>query len=481
MVRPVYHRKGTFFAIVVAVNMIIVSGGLLFLSWPPDNSPIFIQKISSLCWIGYAPSQFDPRNQFYPSIEDIKADLTVLKKNGFNGVITFGAEKSLRQIPKVAKEIGFEGVIMGIWDPASDEEIESAITAKQYVDGYCVGHMGLNKNYGLKTLKSTITKIKKHTQKQVTTSEGIDAYTTKSPLIQLSDWIFPDSRIYWQNEKDTHPRRIYSALLKGYERLVGLSDKPVLLKIVGYPTKGFAKVTENQQVDLFKLLLKNAGHPSERLRFAYFEAFDQPWKTWHSVEAHWGVFNNDRTPKAGVGYIWGKKISYPYEKKPKNKTAVPIEMIVAMLGCVNAAAGCIYYMLFVRTGSTRVIIRLVKSEHKIYKVSNNQASEIVIKKTPQKCFDILLYFLERLDRPLMCGEIVKHINDKVFERCIYTPNGGCQEKRELCQSYRTLSNHRIGVIKKVCMAHEIGHVKIISGESKWKLTLAENVKIEIVD
>src|SRR5205823_9481233 len=33
------------------------------------------------------------------------------------------------------------------------------------------------------------------------------------------------------------------------------------------------------------------------VRFVYFEAFDQPWKTHLPVEPHWGIFRSDRTPK----------------------------------------------------------------------------------------------------------------------------------------------------------------------------------------
>jgi hypothetical protein len=34
------------------------------------------------------------------------------------------------------------------------------------------------------------------------------------------------------------------------------------------------------------------------VRFVYFEAFDQPWKTHLPIEPHWGLFRSDRSPKA---------------------------------------------------------------------------------------------------------------------------------------------------------------------------------------
>lgn len=474
------YIKAIFLGIIVSINLVIILISLSFKVIPSDHHPIFIQKLSSLCWICYAPSQLNPRKQIYPSIDSIKADLQILKKAGFNGVITFGAEKSLDQIPRAAKDIGFEGVIMGIWAPDSHEEVESAIAAKNYVDGYCVGHMGLNTNYSLEILKRTIKKIKKRTHKFVTTTEGIDVYDHESTLIQLSDWIFPDSRLYWQNENIKHPSQLYKALLRDYERLIGRYEKPVLLKIVGFPTMGNGQASEKNQAELFKLLLQNAGHPYERLRFAYFEAFDQPWKTWHTVEAHWGVFKNDRSPKAGVDFIWGKNLTYSYEDGLKNKAEHSLWITFLLIGCANAAAGCAYWLSFIRTRQEKNVIRLTIKEKKIERFYHKQLSEIKIEKTHQKCFDILLYFIDHIDRPLMCGEIITQINDKVFECCSYTQQDGCQEKKERCQPYRTLCNHRIRVIKKFCRDHNIGNIANVAGESKWRLTLAENVEIEIV-
>jgi hypothetical protein len=227
--------------------------------------------------------------------------------------------------------------------------------------------------------------------------------------------------------------------------------------------------------------LHNAEHPYERLRFAYFEAFDQPWKTWHTVEAHWGVLQYDRSPKAGVDYIWGKNITYPYKNGLKNKTKRSLWITVMLIGCANAIMGSLAYLIVIWTKQKKNVICMAIKEKKISKSSHKQLLEIRIEKTHQKCFDVLLYFINHIDRPLMCGEIIKHINDKVFQCCSYTQHEGCQEKKEQCRSYRTLCNHRIRVIKKFCRDHHLGNITNVAGESKWMLTLAENVKIEIVD
>jgi hypothetical protein len=71
------------------------------------------------------------------------------------------------------------------------------------------------------------------------------------------------------------------------------TDRFVLLKEVGMPTAGAndEKLSEEAQKQYF-VELANTD-----VNFVYFEAFDQPWRTSLPIEAHWGIFNSDRTPK----------------------------------------------------------------------------------------------------------------------------------------------------------------------------------------
>jgi len=45
------------------------------------------------------------------------------------------------------------------------------------------------------------------------------------------------------------------------------------------------------------------------IRFVYFEAFDQPWKTHLPIEPHWGIFASDRTPKLLAKHLLGQMTS----------------------------------------------------------------------------------------------------------------------------------------------------------------------------
>lgn len=87
----------------------------------------FVRKIDSLKWITYAPTNFNPLKKIYPSGESIAQDLKLLFDAGFNAVITYGSQETLADIPRIAREAGFQGVIMGIWDFKDQKELDNAI------------------------------------------------------------------------------------------------------------------------------------------------------------------------------------------------------------------------------------------------------------------------------------------------------------------------------------------------------------------
>src|SRR5258707_1457666 len=66
-----------------------------------------------------------------------------------------------------------------------------------------------------------------------------------------------------------------------------------MLKEVGLPTDGDADrvLSERAQCDYYDALAQT------EVRFVYFEAFDLLWKSHLPIEAHWGIFHSDRTPK----------------------------------------------------------------------------------------------------------------------------------------------------------------------------------------
>jgi len=273
--------------------LLVVFVSFFCVSFSYSDDDIF-SKLKTLEWIAYSPTHFNPKKDIYPNAEDIKLDLEVLRRKGFQGIVTYGSEHSLAQIPFIAKEVGFEGIIMGIWNIEDEKELSAAIAAVSYVDAYCLGNEGYRIRYDLATLKATINYIKSHTGKPVTTTEEIDDYYYDTDLVEVSDWIFPNAHpvfadiktpkeaFWWLRNRVTTLRKRLRK--KGYNKLI-------VIKESGFPTRGGRYYNQRNQDKFLKLL------ESSQLNFVYFEAFDQPWKNHLPFEPYWGLFKFNRAPK----------------------------------------------------------------------------------------------------------------------------------------------------------------------------------------
>ena len=275
----------------------------LFLKLRVNNETYreFENMLDSLCWVAYAPTNFDPEHGIRPSVESLREDLITLRQAGFNGFVTYGADitTDIGAFIRLADSIGFEGFILGIWSPNNSLEISNAKIAGQddLVIGFCIGNEGLNRRYDLETLIRTMEEIALTTGKAVTTTEEIEDYRSIE-LLEIGDWLFPNVHPYWHGITD--PAAAVGWTLEHYLDLLTSTDKPVFFKEVGLPSDGDSAVSEYKQANYYRLL--NATE----VNFAYFEAFDQPWKTHAPVEPYWGLFRSDRSPKPAADYACDK-------------------------------------------------------------------------------------------------------------------------------------------------------------------------------
>src|SRR6185503_18978769 len=162
----------------------------------------WVEKVSGIAWVAYSPSSANPNTGPQATPDEILADLDVLRDAGFNGLVTYGSAGNMgSELPVLAQEAGFEGLIMGIWDPNSEEEYDAAVHAAQndIVLGYCIGNEGFNRpsRYDMTILSSSVQKLREATGKPVTTTEEIDDYFYNEKLLQFGDWIFPNAHPYF--------------------------------------------------------------------------------------------------------------------------------------------------------------------------------------------------------------------------------------------------------------------------------------------
>ncbi len=256
-------------------------------------------KLRTLRWVSYAPTDFNPQVGLYPSSASIEEDLRVLYLHGFRGIITYGSDNSLQYVPSLAKRAGFEGMIMGVWLPES-RQLADAEAEQEFVEGYCVGNENVGIAYSLEELVQATRQLRSKTNKPVTTTEQWADYFDEQAeqLIALSDFIFPNVHPYWAGI--TAPAAAAQWTIERYRDFTAsvLLDKVVFFKEVGLPSAGCGVCREENQRDYYRLLRESATI------FSYFEAFDQPWKNWASVEPHWGLFTADRTSKAVVTLLY---------------------------------------------------------------------------------------------------------------------------------------------------------------------------------
>jgi len=260
----------------------------------PSPSPIpWADRLPTLRWVAYSPTNADPDRAVEPTPESMQQDLKVLRQAGFTGLVTYSSSgQTGRLLPELARESGFAGLIIGIWDPTSTEERSAAMAAgdNPIVLGYCIGNEGLHKRYELTDLTAAMDALKTATGKPVTTTEEIDDYSDAA-LLALGDWVFPNAHPYFHNQIE--PALAVQWTTAAYAELQRRAARLVIFKEVGLPTMGDdgGALSEENQAAYYRELAQTD------VKFVYFEGFDQAWKVSLPVEPHWGIFRADRSPK----------------------------------------------------------------------------------------------------------------------------------------------------------------------------------------
>lgn len=262
-----------------------------------QNLALLKEKLQTLLWVSYAPTNFDPTRGIYPGTGSLETDLTLLYNTGFRGIITYGAESTLEDIPRIAKEVGFEGVIMGLWLPNA-LQMGNGINQREHVEGYCLGNENLDRSYSLEQLTSAMEELRAETDKPVSTTEELNDYllgVSREELMAASDWVFPNVHPFWSGVREGEAAAQWTINRYNQLRERVPADKVLMFKEVGLPTEGCPSCSEENQRNYYQVLNRSS------ILFSHFEAFDQPWKDWHPVEPHWGLFYSDRELKLVVG------------------------------------------------------------------------------------------------------------------------------------------------------------------------------------
>jgi exo-beta-1,3-glucanase (GH17 family) len=313
----------------------------------PATTPALARLRAALAdgrFIAYQPTSLQVTNGVltHADPESIRADLQVLRPR-FDSLITYGSISGAEAIPGIAAALGFRAVIIGIWNPFDQSELSAALTTARsnprVVVGISLGNEMLffHRHTSAELVELLDSVHRQAPQLPLSTTEPFQMFEAPdaAPILQRLDFLLANVHPVHQPWFRTAPEgdavqfvmNVVSDLARDY-------CGPILVKETGIPTapeeKGF---TEARQASFYEELQRRFAAPPASMSgassvsrtsstalpppgeraFAYFAAFDAPWRLNDggpapgqkpaAEEAHWGLFDEQRRPKPVVASI----------------------------------------------------------------------------------------------------------------------------------------------------------------------------------
>jgi len=267
-------------------------------------------------FIAYQPTELKVYDGHLTGADEasIKADLKTLRP-WFDALITYGALAGAERVPDVAASLGFRAVIIGVWDPFNAEEMANALAAAkrhpELVVGLSLGNeVILGKRGSWADLEAELKKTRaKAPSLPLTLSEPFAEYLDQPearPALAETDFMLVNIHPIFEKWFATAQASNWASFVVNVsERLQAAYCHPVLIKETGVPTGPVSAGFDEAKQAAFYRELEKQLPPARNRAFAYFTAFDAPWRVHdyspvagtHPEEAHWGLFTEDRRPK----------------------------------------------------------------------------------------------------------------------------------------------------------------------------------------
>lgn len=269
-------------------------------------------------FIAYNPTSLQVHDgRVTPAVPaSIRADLQALRAR-FDSIVTYSAVNGSEAIPDAAAELGFRAMIVGVWDPFDAREVAAALQAAarhpRLIVGVSLGNeIVFAGRRPLADLPARVAAIRAQAPGlPLATTEPFHVYYEPSAraLLRELDFVLlnvhPVFQPWWRAAPDRNGAEfVVGATREIRQRYCG----PILVKETGVPTApADAGFTETRQASFYRAL-RDAYPPTRDAAFAYFSAFDAPWRVadeqavagHHPEEAHWGLYREDRQPKPAV-------------------------------------------------------------------------------------------------------------------------------------------------------------------------------------
>ncbi|HYM35687.1 MAG TPA: hypothetical protein VET48_09850 [Steroidobacteraceae bacterium] len=243
----------------------------------------------------------------------IAEDLRVLRAT-FDGLITYGSHSGGEFIADVAASLKFRAVIVGVWNIRDSQEVANAVAAWRRNPAIVVGvslgnEVVFSRREDFASMAGRLANFRAtYPGLPVATTEPFHLWTDSgsSPLLKQMDFMLANVHpIFqpWFKEKGDDVAAQF--VVNVGQELASKFCGPVLIKETGIPTapaeNGFSA---ERQMSFYKELQLRLP-PTRELAFAYFSAFDAPWRVadthptdgFHPEEAHFGLYSEDRKQK----------------------------------------------------------------------------------------------------------------------------------------------------------------------------------------
>jgi exo-beta-1,3-glucanase (GH17 family) len=249
----------------------------------------------------------------------IRADLRVLRDK-FDALVTYDALHGAEQIAPIAAQLQFHALIIGVWNPADDAEVAAALAAArgypQLVVGISLGNETIFAHRSdPATLVARIARIRAQAPAvALTTTEPFHIYYEpgSQALLQQLDFLLvnvhPIFQPWFRDAPDSNAAQF---VVNVVSKLRPLACGPLLVKETGEPTAPAAAGYSPERQASFYRELRRVLTPTPAQAFAYFAAFDAPWRASdaspapgaHPEEGHWGLYDSARRPKPAASEL----------------------------------------------------------------------------------------------------------------------------------------------------------------------------------
>jgi exo-beta-1,3-glucanase (GH17 family) len=268
-----------------------------------------LPPVKGLCYGPFRDGQA-PHWGPYPSENEIREAMSILKSIRTKSIRTYGVSNGLDKIIPLANEFDLN-VSAGAWlgsnltsneeelntltDLTQNHDVETVIVGNEVVLSYECGWDTLTKA----ELIEYTTRVKENVSVPVSTGEPWHIWNddANSDLVNAVDYILIHVHPYWEG--------IPINKASGYviDRCKEIQNKyphkEVVIGEAGWPSDGSpngeAVPSLENQKRFMEELLDLAD--DEGIRLYYFEAFDEKWKEESDVGPHWGLYYSNRTCK----------------------------------------------------------------------------------------------------------------------------------------------------------------------------------------